>query len=45
MLNVNLFMLGTAWGSLTESNYFAGIPWNGTDPLMVDQGGHSAIAF
>ena len=26
-------MPGTAWGSLTESNYFSGISWNGTDPF------------
>ena len=28
-------MPGPAWGSLTEFNYFAGIPWNGTDPLRA----------
>ena len=24
-----------AWGSLTESSYLDGIPWNGTDPLRA----------
>ena len=36
--NVNPSMPGTAWGSLTESNYLSRIPWNGTDPLRASTG-------